>query len=182
MKTKRLSPLYILAIIILAICVSSCHYLSTAITYKKILTQQVIIPDSLIIIPGKDTSSFISRDSLLKTKELLLWLDSASCISCSLGQLSKYEELYKESKQKNFNLFVLVSPTFDNYTDTYLQLSSMHTSFPIYIDICNKFSDSNPILKEKWSHCLLLGTDGFPLFIGDPLFNDDLYQAFNTIL
>ncbi len=139
-------------------------------TVKRITSHQIILPEKISVAFNRAVSETTANE--FDNKMLyVVYVDSASCVSCKIDNLDAYMPLYFLSQSTGrFQLMVLF------YTPTRkpeLMMGSASRKgypFPIYFDTNNEFLKRNPVIPadDKY-HGFLLNEEHVPILVGDPV-------------
>ena len=77
----------------------------------------------------------------------------------------------------------IFSPRAEELEEFRLQLSVQDIGFPVYVDTYGSFAGENAgIPEDERFHSFLVGGDGRPVFVGNPLGSEKLQDVFQKVL
>lgn len=142
---------------------------------------KIVIPNDLECICRREVKT-IDLESI-KENRLVIYYDSLDCSSCRISHLEENFPLYEMADTGSFSLLTIFSPRVDELEEVRLQLMLINFQFPIYVDVNGSFSRQNAsIPSDLRFHNFLVGPDNHPLFVGNPLANDKLFDLFQEVL
>lgn len=78
-----------------------------------------------------------------------------------------------------FKVMFLLSPKKAEKEKIREYIRLVYMPYPICVDTDNAFRRMNPCIPDDYRfHCLYIGSDGVPLFVGDPTSNKKLGELF----
>ena len=78
---------------------------------------------------------------------------------------------------------VLFSPSEDDLMDVQEKIRGLEFHFPIYVDFYGDFYRLNKDFpSDRRFHSFLLGADSHPVFVGNPLHDEELSKIFEKVL
>ncbi len=159
-------------LVILSSCFLGCDNFYTKRHFANMIEHRIKIPETLI--PVCNDKSFCIQP---RTPLFVLYIDSTECSSCRLNNLTMYESFANSIKPVDF--YVIFSPTKKEQNHLKHLASRLNTSFQILFDTLSVFQTINPsIPNDHRFHAFLLDKEGYPVFIGDPVYNKRLYPVF----
>lgn len=155
----------------------SCNSIQSSM--RSVSGHIVSIPDSCTIVYGNSAVPMLSSPV---HPVFLVYMDSSECSSCLIPKLHRYDDLYAESiRTQQFTLCIIISPKKHFCRQIVPYILSQSFQFPVFIDKEYRFYDLNPhIPTDERFHYLLTNSEGFPIFVGDPLRSDRLMQLFRS--
>ena len=121
-------------------------------------------------------------DSLSPVK-MIIYYDSADCSSCRISHLIELEPLYWAAEEGHYDVVTIFSPRAEELEEFRLQLSVQDIGFPVYVDTYGSFAGENAgIPEDERFHSFLVGGDGRPVFVGNPLGSEKLQDIFQNVL
>ena len=121
-------------------------------------------------------------DSLSPVK-MIIYYDSADCSSCRISHLIELEPLYWAAEEGHYDVVTIFSPRAEELEEFRLQLSVQDIGFPVYVDTYGSFAGENAgIPEDERFHSFLVGGDGRPVFVGNPLGSEKLQDIFQKVL
>lgn len=119
----------------------------------------------------------LKRDSTLyhindggKPYRLVVFLDSAECMSCATEKMHGWDEFLSEvSLNGTVSCFFIFSPKKEEKDMLHTLLVMERLEYPVYIDSIGIFTNENPhIPQTPMMHTFLINGEGKVVFIGDP--------------
>lgn len=147
---------------------------------RKFVNADVIIPDDLVCIYDRQILP-INKDSL-KSLRYIIYYDSLECSSCRISHLSDIYPIYEMADTSGFSVLTIFSPVSEDVEDIKLQLMIADHPVPVYVDMEGLFRRQNYIPTDRRFHSFLIGSDGHPVFVGNPLSNSALGQLLFEVL
>lgn len=177
MNNKRWTCLVIFAILFAPSCLNS----SLSYKMRVMMENKVIMPQNILTVWHNNEPCYGIR---VEHPLLVIHMDSTDCSTCLLPKLSRFSNLYIESKStKQFELVVIVSPTRKEADHINHHIKLKHFIFPVYVDIENRFDALNPsIPPDHRFRCFLTEYSGKPIFIGDPTTSERMMALFRKHL
>ncbi len=176
----RLCNLYISAIVFFCLF-SSCGHYRLRQQMKSFMERQIVLPTEMIkITEGHTVSAVIASDK----PELVIFHGKDECSSCAINHL--YDDLpgLKEiAENRNCEVVLLFSPAQEDILEVQEQIRDLKFPFPIYLDLYGDFYRLNEDFPaDARFHSFLIGKDGHPVFIGNPLHGSALQEVFENTL
>ena len=110
--------------------------------------------------------------------------DSLACSYCQISYLPALTCLYELSDSiGTFKVMSIFSPRKEEYD--WLVKALMYSSFeyPVYIDYTNSFRKTNTCIPDDVRfHSFLLDEERHPIYVGDPIVSEDLFEIFMDVL
>ena len=152
---------------------------------------------------SRELAKFMSRDivlpacfqevesgvlSMSKAKEdmpvMIFYSDSLSCSLCQINYLHERKPIYELADSLGtFVVMTILSPGAEEYGDVVDALRRRNLDFPVYLDYDRRFARQNlHIPSDVRFHSFLIGRDGKPIFVGDPIAGDALWNLFCKVL
>ena len=95
----------------------------------------------------------------------------------SCGESNEIRRVLSSFKETDF------SPGSEELEDVRLQLAVQDFSFPVYVDTYGSFARENTgIPEDERFHSFLIGGDGRPVFVGNPLGSEKMQDIFQKVL
>ena len=122
-------------------------------------------------------------DSLNSVK-MIIYYDSTDCSSCRISHLIELEPLYRDvAEDGHYDVVTIFSPRSEELEDVRLQLAVQDFSFPVYVDTYGSFARENVgIPEDERFHTFMIGGDGRPVFVGNPLGSEKMQDIFQKVL
>ena len=77
----------------------------------------------------------------------------------------------------------IFSPSVEEYDEVLKNLIYRDFEYPVYIDFSGSFRQKNDCIpKDCLFHNFLIDSNGHPVFVGNPIASDDLWNLFNKAL
>lgn len=126
---------------------------------------------------GADTAIKVG-DKLLKSEyKILLYVDSAGCMTCKL-HLSEWNKLIREVEKLSFKTTFLLFFHQKNKKELSLLLKRENFNYPVFIDMSDEINKLNNFSAQTKFQCFLLDKNNNVLLVGNPVKNlkiRDLY-------
>ena len=135
---------------------------------KKAEMEKIVFPTGLERIDGTGAHPDLSVPAI----RLMVFIDSTECSSCRLNNLYKYSSFSSMSEiYPGFETIVLIQPNSETAGSIDKDLAHRKLPFDVLIDRDASFLKVNPSVPAtgRNQHVFLTGSDGVPLFVGDPL-------------
>lgn len=162
--------------IILCIAISGCSNKILKKTLQDFMQIEISFPEGLQKIHERQ----ISNADIDSSKPILVvYHDRLSCSLCEVSHIYIWQGLYEHSEIAGFNIVNIFSPPESEYKALIEHLKRLNFPYPIYIDRYDCFSQINEIPKDRRFHCFLIDTEKHPVFVGNPLENEELKNLFN---
>lgn len=132
-------------------------------------------------IGDKDTA--ISYDD--KLYKMVVFVDSTECFSCTLKDLSLWNDYIKDSLSygKYINYYFIFSSKKSDVSYVYSTIAKRGIPFPVFVDTANIFEKENPqIPRESEYHVFLLNKDYKIKLVGNPLKNKKISMMLKQIV
>lgn len=170
--TKGVTLIFLLTILI------SCNNIKTTRIVKAFKQEIIVMPTEMIKITDGTVTSI--KNYTFETRTLIQFYDESDCSSCTISHLSDNIARYKYlSDSTNCDVVILFSPLADDVQDILADIIDCGFEYPIYLDQYGEFSKLNPIIpQDKKFHSFTVNRDGQPIFIGNPLNNQKLWEIF----
>lgn len=173
-----------LTIIILVSILTSCSSIQEKkdkLIVQKWIGKEILFPHSIVKFDSKD-SLFYTYSTTQNKYKILLYVDTAGCISCKL-KLYEWQGFIKKAYTEfgdklTFEFFF--HPT--KKLDIRKLLKSYEFSYPVYIDYADSLNKLNDFPKEIKYQCFLLDSNNKVLLIGNPNFIPDLWNSYRQII
>lgn len=145
------------------------------------MAHKITLPSELVEVKcGSISPVTITVDKPM----LILLYGNDECSSCAINHLKDdlpgFVDIEQSGKCK---VVVLFSPSEDDLMDVQEQIRELKFQFPIYVDLYGDFYRTNKDFpSDRRFHSFLLGTDAHPVFVGNPLHDNELSKIFEKIL
>ena len=114
---------------------------------------------------------------------LVVYIDSTECSLCRGKSLRDYGHFNTEALDKHaIQLRILFSPRIVDQPEMIDYLVLYGPDFPVYIDVQRSFSERNIFPEDYAVHTFLLNEDGFPVLVGDPVYDKRTRRKFDRML
>ncbi len=145
------------------------------------MSHKVLLPEELVEVKNGYINS---SKNILEFPAFVLFYGKDECTSCAMNhlkeELPKFENIEQNSKCK---VLILFSPSEDEMLDVQEQIRMLKIQFPIYIDLYGDFYRINTDFpSDRRFHSFLLDKDGYPVFVGNPLYSEKLSVLFEKVL
>lgn len=172
----------ILVVLSVIILLTSCgERRKLARDMKRFVASAVVLPDDMERIYDRS----ISRFDLAGVSELkfIVYYDSLDCSSCAVAHLVDLLPLYEKFEGSKVDVMTVFSPRSEEIEDIKVELMIADQQFPVYIDTNGSFARLNhDIPTDNRFDYFLIGGDGKPKFVGNPLVNEQLMAILDDIL
>ena len=113
------------------------------------------------------------KDTTLRLANcMVIYIDSTQCHKCRIDNLGDYNSLQSYCREKGVNVVILFSPSGDNVSDLLEELLEAKYIYPVFVDQYGVFAEMNPHIPPSLNfHAFLLNEEGFPIFVGDPIYS-----------
>lgn len=149
---------------------------------KDFMAHKIVLPQELMeICDGRTRPVCVFVDSPM----LILFYGKNECSLCAINHLADdLDEIKMVEKSGQCKVLILFSlTTEDDQIEIPEQVRESKFSFPIYLDLYGDFYRYNAEFpNDERFHSFLVGTDGYPVFIGNPLKDSRLRKVFNETL
>ena len=118
-----------------------------------------------------------------KNARLVVYFDSTVCQSCRLNKLYEWEPILNLEQKVDFEVMFIFSPTKSQSKLIYRSLATNKFPHVVWFDTNNKFRVHNGFIpKDTRFHTFLLNKQNEIVFVGDPLYNNELNNLFKKVL
>lgn len=129
-------------------------------------------------ILAKDTT--ITSDKLQQKSLLIIYHDSSSCSSCAVRNMFLWDDLLDSLPVTPIFVF---APSYKDLTKLKKELIIHPSTHLIWIDSQHSFRKINPTIpSESRYHCFLLDSNRKVKLIGDPRYNQQLFELYKNVL
>jgi len=168
----------IIAVLSLVFVIASCgqrHRVKGE--YEDFVGSAISLPDSLSLVLYGDITELPAK---LSRPTLIIYYDSTECTSCAIGHLVEYTKLFEYAKiNPGIDVMVLFSPASGKVGELLIDAFASEMDYKIYVDTHGDFPRLNPqIPRDSRFHTFLVGEDGVPVFIGNPVGSDEMWNLF----
>lgn len=169
---KGVTLIFLLAMLI------SCDNIKTTRIVKKFKQETIVMPTEMIKIINGRISTL--KNYTFATRTLIQFYDESDCSSCTISHLPDHISKYKYLSDSTIcDVVILFSPLADDVQDVLADIIDCGFEYPIYLDQYGEFGKLNPnIPTDKKFHSFMVNRDGQPIFIGNPLNNQKLWNIF----
>lgn len=163
---------------------SSCKEMALSKQVKEFMDKTIVMPDSLLVVKGGDIA--MKESNKLTHPTLIVYIDENSCTSCKISHLIDYTPLFEKAKEnQKFDVMIIFSPKEDDYNKVKKELILRGFEYPVYLDRKREFIKLNSDAissKDVRFNSFLLNSSYKPIYIGDPMTSDKLWNIFLQIL
>ncbi len=148
---------------------------------REFMDRRIFIPgDMLKVYKGGVVTDVIGNELPL----MVFYNSASSCTSCALTYLKeRSDSLLALERAGKCRVAVIFSPYPEFVEEILNSAREMDCDFPIYFDCNDNFEELNAQFPEDLRfHCFLLGLDGHPVFVGNPLLTNELHTVFDAAL
>ena len=176
MKVARITKY--LALFMIMAMISACHDFTLSWKVRIFKNTKICFPAELLIVNKGIISS--TKGDMSGKETLIIYYDESECSACVINHLAESVNKYKTiSKSNGCNVVILFSPLPENAQEVLINLIDAHLNFPIYIVQYGEFRSLNPrIPDDKRFHSFLLNKNGYPIYVGNPLNSQKLFDIF----
>lgn len=172
--------------VILMVCCAAllcgCSNMKLRRQMKDFMAHKIVLPQELMeICDGRTRSACVSFDSPM----LILFYGKNECSLCAINHLADdLDEIKRIEELRRCKVLIFFSlTTEDEQIEIPERVRESEFSFPIYLDLYGDFYRYNAEFPDdERFHSFLVGTDGYPVFIGNPLKDSRLRKVFNETL
>ena len=147
---------------------------------KDLLGQNLVLPDSLIFFNSDGQSIDVT---IQKTKyRIVMYVDSIGCISCKL-KLAKWKQFFVDVdslSERNTSFLFIFYPKMKK--DIFYALRNDNFTYPVCLDLGNKFYNANKIPDDMMLQTFLLDKDNKIIALGNPIHNSKIKDLFLNII
>lgn len=172
---------FILPSCLIMLSLSSCVNQKIRHDLKKFQQEKILQSLELEIIKDRN----ICMQSLPADKiSMVMYYDSTECNECRINHLGDCLPLYEMADSSaSFQVVTIFAPRQEEYDEVIRQLMVLDFPYPIYVDFDGSFRKANPCIPEdKRFHCFLLDKDGHPVFVGNPVSSERMWDLFGKAL
>lgn len=177
---RRISLLFALSLALLTCVLSGCSFFDSYGKIRRLEKTPVFFPEIMTVIEDGNIKSHWNRSESMPL--FVIYIDSMECSDCHLNHIKNYSQLFDFSRKSNkFAVVCVVSPSHaarEELCEKLLRHSKL-AKVTYVIDRKNRFYEINThVPKHAKYHEFLLNKDGYPVFVGNPLRNDKLFNQF----
>lgn len=143
------------------------------------IKSEIVIPDDLELIHQGVISKLDVKS--LKSNKFIIYYDSLDCSNCRVSHLIDLHPLYSLADTSSFSVITIFSPKQDEQDNLRRELILSHNLWPVYIDVNGNFRDNN-IPNDIRFHYFAINAENQPVFVGNPLANDEIYNVFLNVI
>ncbi len=142
--------------------------------------QEIVVPANFIEVCEGQLRLY-SPDTL---PHFVVYVDSSFCSGCTIGRLHDYDGLYEMSRETGaFSVMMIFSPREEEFVTVMDDLVNCEYENAVLLDVGGAFAHQNPhIPQDARFHYFLLDGRGYPVFVGNPLQTEKLYDLFIELL
>lgn len=190
MRNSRWKSKRTLAFLILASVVFISYFINrrakdrtTKTDVSNLIGQKNRIPNNYQYnLLSTDTTINIGEALLKSEYKILLYVDSAGCMTCKL-HLSKWNNLIKESEYLPLDkLSFLLFFHQNNKKELSLLIKRENFNYPVFIDVKNEINQLNNFPTQSDLQCFLLDKDNKVLLIGNPVKNSKIKELYMRVI
>lgn len=171
----------IIWMVALVVTIVSCANFKIEKDLKSFMKSQLKLTDDIFLIKDRNV---LMCDSCFNKPVLVMLYDSTDCSECQINHLYDKIGFYDAAeKSGHFKIMTIFSPKESEYDDIMNQLVLLNFPYPLYIDFNGSFQKENYCIpQDKRFHCFLLDVDGYPVFVGNPLYSNEMMTIFQQVL
>ena len=151
---------------------------------KRMSGECFTVPSRLYRIYN-DTIFECDNDTISKPT-IVVWIDSLSCMECTLLHFDHYHKLFsycKDSIGNTVDVMMIFSPKHNAMETTIRNIAAYVKEYGVYVDCDNSLYTDNPyIADEENMHSFLLDGNGRIQLIGYPLYTDAMWNLYKNFL
>ena len=166
------------AALLCAVALTSCGFSTTDRVLRKMSEAQFILPEGCLSVDGGHVSIY-SPDSIAKAK-FVIFYGPEECGSCRIDRLEGRDTLYRLAEtRRNFDVQVIFSPSQEQVQEIMELLRRKAFKWPVLVDVQGTFMELNDFVPDdNRFHYFLTDVDGSPVFVGNPLYSNSLWNLF----
>lgn len=165
------------------ILLSSCNF-STRVKMKRMAGEYFTVPSGLYKI--HNDTIFECESATISKPTIVVWIDSLSCMECTLLHFDHYHKLFsycKDSIDNAVDVMMIFSPKHNAVETTIRNISTYVKEYDVYVDYANSLYTGNPyIADDENMHSFLLDRNGRIQLIGYPLYTDAMWNLYRNYL
>lgn len=144
---------------------------------RRFVESEIVVSQDLECVADRNISTGNMPDS---SSVLVMYYDSTECSGCRINHLMDLKPLYELSDSLgSFEVMTVFSPRQEEYDEVVRQLMVLDFPYPVYVDYAGEFRKANTCIPDdKRFHSFLVDRDGHPVFVGNPLASDGLWELF----
>lgn len=164
--------------LICALALNSCGFSATDRVLRKMSEAEFVLPDGCLLVDSGHVSVYRS-DSVAKAK-FVIFYGPEECGSCRIDRLEGLDTLYRLAEtRRNFDVQVIFSPSQEQVQEIMELLRRKAFKWPVLVDVQGTFMELNDFVPDdNRFHYFLTDADGRPVFVGNPLFSNSLWNLF----
>lgn len=148
---------------------------------REFVKSEIVVPNDLELIYKREIKTLDVSE--LFSRKLIVYYDTLDCLSCRVARVQEYSELFVMSDTSAFSVLLIFSPKFEEMDDIRARLMQFNYDFPVYLDVNRSFCKKNPnIPSDIRFHSFLIDENGVPIYVGNPLIDQTLFDVFNTVI
>ena len=177
---NRLSKIFLRLLLCCTVLVS-CGDWELRRQMKSLMAQVITLPSELQEIKCGSISPVTIT---MSNSTMVFFYGNDECSSCAIDHLKDdllgFVDIEQSGKCK---VVVLFSPSEDDLMDVQEKIRGLEFHFPIYVDFYGDFYRLNKDFpSDRRFHSFLLGADSHPVFVGNPLHDEELSKIFEKVL
>ena len=148
---------------------------------KRFVESEIVIPDDMECVHDMNVTCL--APSALRPVKFIVYYDSLECSSCAVAHLIDLLPIYDKFKDTEVEVMTVFSPRAEEVEDVKVELLMADPEFPVYVDTNGTFAGTNTsIPSDNRFDYFVIDGNGKPVFVGNPLANEELMTLLNTIL
>ena len=166
------------AILLCAVALNTCGLNTTDKVLRKMSEAQFVLPEGCLSVDGGHVSVY-RPDSIAKAK-FAIFYGPEECGSCRIDRLEGLDTLYRLAEtRRNFDVEVIFSPSQEQVPKIMDLLRRKEFRWPVLVDVQGTFMELNDFVPDdNRFHYFLTDADGRPVFVGNPLYSNSLWNLF----
>lgn len=114
---------------------------------------------------------------------MVVYYDSTLCNACEVSHIGTLRPLFEHTDSLGYQVITIFSPAREKRLETKTSLELSSFEYPVYYDENGLFAKANQnIPQDERLHSFLLGKDRKPIFIGNPVKNEKLWNLFKKVI
>ena len=148
---------------------------------KSFMAQIITLPSELLEVKS---GSIGPVTITMSNPTMVFFYGNDECSSCAIDHLKDDLQGFVDIEHLGkCKVVVLFSPSEDDLMDVQEKIRDLGFHFPIYVDMYGDFYRLNKDFpSDRRFHSFLLGTDSYPIFVGNPLHDEELSKIFEKVL
>lgn len=169
---------YSAVVLLCTVALSSCGLNTTDKVLRKMSEAQFVLPEGCLSVDSGHVFVY-SPDSIARAK-FVIFYGPEECGSCRIDRLEGLDTLYRLAEtHRNFDVQVIFSPSQEQVQEIMELLRRKAFKWPVLVDVQGTFMELNDFVPDdNRFHYFLTDVDGSPVFVGNPLYSNSLWNLF----